>query len=114
MALLIVQAAAEDGLRAAPGNRGACNIPVSVTDATGTPVSGLTVANFAVEAIIVGEFGPGVVMLMSQPAALPGTYIVRVEPWPNKTWKAGVHIFAVAVTRSGDHGQALCNPMLLD
>ena len=36
------------------------------------------------------------------------TYIVEVVPIRTETWKAGVYIFAVAVARGPDQGQALC------
>jgi hypothetical protein len=113
MALLIVHAAAEDG-QAAPGNNKRCLIPVSVTDATGTPVTDLTIANVQVDAMVVGPFGQGVVVARFDTVRLPGTYMVGVAPEPNTTWKAGIYIFAVAVTRGGDRGQTLCNPVMLD
>jgi hypothetical protein len=114
VALLIVQARAEDGILAAPGNRTTCNIPVSVTDSAGIPIAGLAAANFKVDAMLVGPGGAQVVMVDTQPVRLPGTYNLKVEPIPGQTWKAGVYVFAVAVTRGDDRGQALCNPMLMD
>lgn len=114
MALLIVQAAAEDGSLAAPGNRNNCLIPVSVTDSDGIPVVGLTGADFQIDAMVVGPFGAGVVIARFEPVRLPGTYLIFAAPKPNKTWKAGTYIFAVAVTRGSDRGQAFCNPVLLD
>jgi hypothetical protein len=114
MALLIVQAAAEDGILSAPGNRGTCLIPVSVTDATGIPVTGLTGADFQVDAMVVGAFGAGVVIARFEPVRLAGTYMLKVAPKPNTAWKAGIYIFAVAVKRGSDQGQALCNPVVLD
>jgi hypothetical protein len=114
MALLIVQAAAEDGVLSAPGNRGTCLIPVSVTDSNGIPVTGLTVADFQVDAMVVGAFGANVVITRFEPVRLAGTYMLKVAPKPNNTWKAGTYIFAVAVTRGSDQGQAFCNPVLLD
>lgn len=107
MALLIVQAASEDTV-AAPGNRAPNYVCVSVTNAAGAPVTGLTAANFKVDPLIVGPGGALVNITSAQPVRLPGTYIVEVVPIGTQTWKAGFYIFAVAVTRGADQGQALC------
>jgi hypothetical protein len=108
MALLIVQAASEDTI-AAPGNRQPNYICVSVTDAAGNPVTGLNAKNFAVDPLIVGPGGALVNITSAGPVRLPGTYIVNVVPINIQTWKAGVYIFAVAVTQGANHGQALCS-----
>lgn len=107
MALLIVQASSEDTM-AAPGNRQTNYVCVSVTDSAGAPVSGLTANNFKVDPLIVGPGGALVNITSAQPVRLPGTYIVEVVPIGAQTWKAGFYIFAVAVARGPDQGQALC------
>ncbi len=56
MARLIVEAFSEDTI-AAPGNRQPNYIVASVTDANGMPVTGLVVANFKVQPLIVGPGG---------------------------------------------------------
>jgi hypothetical protein len=106
MALLIVQAESEDTI-AAPGNRQANYVCVSVTDSAGGPVSGLAAANFSVVPLIVGP-GGALVNINSVSSGPAGTYIIRVVPIGTETWKAGFYIFAVAVTRAPDQGQALC------
>jgi hypothetical protein len=110
MALLLVSTLSEDTI-AAPGNNSANYIVVSVTDATGIPITGLAASNFVVTALIVGPGGALVnISSVSSPAA--GFYIVRVVPIPGQTWKSGVYIFGVAVTRGTDHGQSLCSVLM--
>jgi hypothetical protein len=108
MALLIVQTESEDTI-AAPGNRQSNYICVSVTDAVGNPVTGLTAKNFAVDPMIVGPGGALVNITSAAPVRLPGTYILEVVPIRTETWKAGVYIFATAVTQASNRGQALCS-----
>ena len=108
MALLLVQAQSEDTI-AAPGNRQPNYICVSVTDAAGIPVTGLAPANFKIDPLIVGPGGALVNITSASPVRLPGTYIIQVVPINTETWKAGVYIFAVAVTRGSDQGQTLCS-----
>lgn len=108
MALLIVQAASEDA-SAAPGNRLPNYVCVSVTDAVGNPVAGLDDRNFQVAPIIVGPGGALVNITSAVPAPLAGFYLVRVVPINVQTWKAGVYIFAVAITQGANRGQALCS-----
>lgn len=107
MALLIVRTESEDTI-AAPGNRQNNYICVSVTDAAGNPVTGLTAKNFAVDPLIVGPGGALVNITSAAPVRLPGTYIVEVVPIRTETWKAGVYIFATAVTQGANRGQDLC------
>lgn len=108
MALLIVQTASEDTI-AAPGNRKANYICVSVTDSVGNPVAGLTAKNFTVDPMIVGPGGALVDITSAAPVRLAGTYILEVVPIRTETWKAGVYIFATAVTQGANRGQALCS-----
>jgi hypothetical protein len=111
MAFLNVVALSEDTI-AAPGNRQPNYICVSVTDAAGIPVTGLTAANFKVDPMIVGPGGALVNITGAVPVRLPGTYNVNVVPIRTETWKAGGYIFAVVVLRGADHGQTLCSVLM--
>lgn len=111
MALLIVQAASEDTI-AAPGNRKPNYVCASVTDAVGNPVTGLGVANFAVQPLVVGPGGALDTIQSVTAAGLPGMYIVSVVPIGTETWKSGTYIFGLSVTHAGDHGQALATVLM--
>lgn len=106
MARLIVCAFSEDTI-AAPGNRQYNYIIVSVTDVNGLPVTGLGVANFKVDPMIVGPGGALVNIVNVTAGRLPGFYHINVLPIKAETWKQGVYIFAVAVERAADKGQTL-------
>jgi len=99
MARLIVVAASEDTI-AAPFNRQPNYIVVSVTDADGEPVRGLTKRNFKVDPMIVAPGGALVRIIRAVRGRLPGFYHIDVVPIRNYTWKKGVYIFAIAVERS--------------
>jgi hypothetical protein len=111
MARLIVTAFSEDTI-AAPGNRQPNYIVVSVTDANGVPVTGLTAAGFKVDPMIVGPGGALVNITGVNAGRLPGFYHVNVLPINTQTWKAGVYIFAVAVERGADKGQTLATVLM--
>ena len=111
MSLLIVQAASEDTV-AAPGNRQDNYVVVSVSDSVGNAVTGLTASNFKVQPVIVGPGGALVNITGASTAGLPGFYIIRVVPINTQTWKAGTYIFAVAVERGADKGQALASVLM--
>ncbi len=111
MARLIVSALSEDTI-AAPGNRQANYITVSVTDVNGEPVTGLAVANFKVDPMIVGPGGALVNITRVTAGRLPGFYFVDVVPINTQTWKAGVYIFAVAVINNTNKGQALTSVLM--
>ena len=111
MARLIVSAFSEDTI-AAPGNRQPNYLLVSVTDADGVPVTGLTVAQFKVDPMIVGPGGALVDITSVNAGRLPGFYTIRVVPIRAETWKAGVYVFAVAVERGRDKGQALATVLM--
>ena len=111
MSLLIVNAASEDTI-AAPGNRQNNYVVVSVSDAAGNAVSGLTASNFRVQPVIVGPGGALVNITGASAAGLPGFYIVTVVPINTQTWKAGTYIFAVAVERGADRGQNLASVLM--
>jgi hypothetical protein len=111
MARLIVVSESEDTI-AAPGNRRPNYIVVSVTDADGEPVAGLTKRNFKVDAIIVGPGGALVNISGVAGGRLPGFYIVRVVPIRRETWKSGVYIFGIAVAKRRDKGQTLAKVLM--
>ena len=111
MPRLIVEAASEDTI-ADPGNRQPNYIEVSVTDANGAPTTGLTASNFKVDPMIVGPGGALVNITGLTAGRLPGFYHLNVLPIRTETWKAGVYIFAVAVTKNGDRGQTLTSVLM--
>lgn len=104
--LLTVSALSEDSI-AAPGNRNVNYIVVSVTNADGTPLVGLTATNFKVDAIIVGPGGSLVNIAIVSPGRLPGFYTLQTIPINTETWKAGVYIFGVSVVQGVKQGRAL-------
>jgi hypothetical protein len=109
--MLFVSAFSEDTI-AAPGNRQPNYIIVSVTDNNGIPVTGLGVANFKVDPMIVGPGGALVNITGVTAGRMPGFYLVNVVPIRTETWKSGVYIFAVAVERNADKGQALATVLM--
>lgn len=111
MARLIVSALSEDTV-AGPGNRQNNYIVVSVTDADGVPVGGLTARSFQVDAIIVGPGGALVNIAALTGGRLPGFYILHVVPIATQTWKSGVYIFGIAVTSGSNRGQALASVVM--
>ena len=107
MALLIVTAIAEDTI-AAPGNVNDSYIVVSVTDANGVAVTGLTTANFTLGSPIVGPGGSlSHINSVSAGGSVTGVYILRVGPLVGQPWKSGVYIGSLGATRGSEHGQAL-------
>jgi hypothetical protein len=111
MARLIVTAFSEDTI-AAPGNRQPNYIVVSVTNVNGVPVTGLVVANFKVDPMIVGPGGALVNITGVTAGRLPGFYHINVVPIRVERWKAGVYIFAIAVKKGSDRGQALATVLM--
>jgi len=103
---LIVSAVSEDAI-AGPGNRLPNYTVVSVTAVDGTPVTGLAMANFKIDAMVVGPGGSLVNITSVNPGRLPGFYTIQTVPIGTYTWKAGTYIFAVSVTQGIRHGQAL-------
>ena len=108
MAKLFVSAVGEDTI-AAPGNAQRTYVIVSVEDATGNPVTGLAASNFMLGTEIVGPGGSTSSIQSVSNGKLPGIYLLSVIPLAGQTWKSGVYIFSVAVTRGADKGQALCS-----
>jgi len=111
MARLIVTAFSEDSI-AAPGNRQPNYIVASVTDVNGAPVTGLSASNFKVDAMIVGPGGALVNITSVTAGRLPGFYFINVVPINTQTWKPGVYIFAIAVDKGADKGQALATVLM--
>jgi hypothetical protein len=111
MARLIVVAASEDTI-AAPGNRKANYIEVSVTNVNGEPTTGLVASNFKVDPMIVGPGGALVNITELTAGRLPGFYHLEVLPIRTENWKAGVYIFAVAVEKAKDKGQTLASVLM--
>jgi len=108
---LFVTATSEDTI-AAPGNRQPNYITASVTDANGAPISGLTAANFKVDAMIVGPGGALVDISRVAEGRLPGFYFIDVVPIRQETWKSGTYIFGIAVQKGGDKGQAMAKVLM--
>ena len=111
MSRLIVSAFSEDTI-AAPGNRQPNYIIVSVTDVNGIPVTALGVPNFKVDPMIVGPGGALVNITSVSAGRLPGFYLINVVPIGTEKWKSGVYIFAVAVEKGSDKGQALATVLM--
>jgi len=112
MAHLILTAVAEDTI-AAPGNVNDSYIVVSVTDANGVAVTGLTMANFSLGSPIVGPGGStSHINSVGAGGSVTGVYILRIGPLPGQSWKSGVYVWSVAVTRGSDHGQTLCTTLM--
>ena len=111
MPILNVAALSEDVL-AAPGNREANYIVVSVTDQDGKPVSDLDAHDFTIKAIVApggGQLAYDVKVVHSD---FPGVYLTEVVPAENDSWKGGVYIFAVGVHRKFDRGQSVVNVLI--
>jgi len=111
MARLIVEAFSEDTI-AAPGNRQPNYIVASVTDQNGVPVTGLALANFKVNPLIVGPGGALVNIVNVYNGIFPGFYHINVVPISTQTWKAGVYIFAIAVNSGVNQGQSLATVLM--
>jgi hypothetical protein len=96
---------------AAVGNSDPMPLVVSVTDADGVPVSGLTAADFRIDAMIVGAGGSQVEIAMLG-GGQQGDYALRIVPVTYQgtqyTWAYGRYIFFLAVTRGVDQGQTVC------
>lgn len=111
MARLNIEAFSEDTI-AAPGNRQPNYIVVTVTNVNGTPVTGLTAANFKVNPMIVGPGGALVNIVNVNGGIFPGFYHINVVPINVQTWKAGVYIFAIVVQSGTNHGQTLATVLM--
>ena len=72
-------------------------------------VAGLVAANFSLGSEIVGPGGSISHISTVTNGKLPGVYLLQVLPLAGQTWKAGVYIFSVAVSRAADRGTTLCS-----
>ena len=117
MARLIVEAkgtAAEGAAQgvASQGNSDPLYLVVSVTDTGGAPVSGLTTADFTLDARIVAAGGAQVEIALVG-GGQHGDYLLHVVPvtfqGTQYTWSLGRYIFFLAVTRGQDLGQTVCS-----
>lgn len=106
MARLVVQALGNERI-ADPGDRDESSVLLSVTDANGEPVTGLTAANVKVDAMIVAPFGALVSVVRLWGGSLPGFYRIDLVPAGTYQWRAGEYDIAVAVTQGANKGQAL-------
>jgi hypothetical protein len=111
MARLIIEALAEDTI-ASPNNREQLYVVASVTATSGTPITGLSAANFNIQAVIVAPFGAQVQFGPLFIAPHPGVYGLGLVPVSNYVWKQGVYLFYVVVNRGTDQGQTLLQVML--
>ena len=104
MAKLFVNVVGEDTI-SAPGNAQVTYVIVSVEDSNGNPVTGLTAANFRLGTEIVGPGGSISSISSVVAGSLPGIYRLNIIPLAGQTWKSGVYIHSLAVTRGADKGQ---------
>lgn len=106
MAKLFVNIVGEDTI-SAPGNAQATYVVVSVEDVNGNPVAGLTAPNFHLGTEIVGPGGSLSHVSAVTAGTQPGIYRLDILPLAGQTWKSGVYIHSLAVTRGADKGQNL-------
>ncbi|MEM6802952.1 MAG: hypothetical protein AAF696_16200 [Bacteroidota bacterium] len=107
-----VEAISEDTI-ADPGNRRPNYVLVSVSDACGKPVSGLTAQNFKIDALIVGPGGALVnIDNARESSRIPGFYFLFLLPIRTESWKAGVYIFGLAVQNRDKQGQTLTSVLM--
>jgi hypothetical protein len=106
MTHLMVTALSEDAL-AAPKNSKPNYVIVSVTDADGAPVSGLTASDFTVKTVVAPGGGTVTNLMAAAETDFPGVYLIEIVPDKKKTWKKGVYIFAVGVHHEFSRGQTV-------
>jgi hypothetical protein len=107
----MVTAYSDDGIEP-PVNRLPNSVVVSVTDNHGTPVSGLGVANFKLQPVLVTPSLSMVNVVGVAAGVFPGFYVVDVTAIGKAKWKEGVYIFALAIERGPDHGQCLASVLV--
>jgi hypothetical protein len=91
---------------ARPGNRDPLYLVISVTRSSGAAVTGLGVADFQVEPIIVAP-GGALVTISSVTEPQSGTYLLNLVPIPAGTWQLGRYLFWVSVTSGTARGQTV-------
>jgi hypothetical protein len=106
MAILHVDAVGGKGL-ALPGNRQNSFICVSVMDGSGTPITGLAVSSFRLDAMIVAAGGSLVIIASVRGGNVPGTYCLDLIPIATYTWKAGTYMFGLSVNQGTSHGMTV-------
>lgn len=93
------------------GNSDPLYLVVSVTDADGVPVSGLTATDFRITAKIVAAYGSEVEIALVG-GGQHGDYTLDVVPVTYQgtqyTWTLGRYIFFLTVTHGADQGQTVC------
>ena len=104
--------AANGNLQARSGNDHPLFIVVSVEDANGAPVPGLTVHNFNLAAEVTGSRLGFSETLTVSAGLLPGVYLFSVAPFPGHTWIRGQFVFSIAVHSQAARGQTLCSCVL--
>lgn len=111
MATLLDVVAHGNPVTAAAGNRNAAQILVSVTDSTGTPVTGLSTSNITIDTLLVGAFGSNLVVSSLGLATYGGYYRVNVVPTGTANWVTGEFDVAVMVKNpsNGDKGQTIAH-----
>jgi hypothetical protein len=83
------------------GNRNPAQILVSVTDASGTPVNGLTSSDITFDTLLVGPGGANVVLDTFGTATFGGYYRLDVVPLGTLKWVSGEFDIAVMVSDPG-------------
>jgi hypothetical protein len=96
---------------ATAGNSDPMPLIVSVTDTDGVPVSGLTAADFSIDAKLVGA-GGSQVEIATVGGGQHGDYTLEIIPVTYQgtqyTWAYGRYIFFLAATHGTDRGQTIC------
>jgi hypothetical protein len=96
---------------ATAGNSDPMPLIVSVTDTDGVPVSGLTAADFSIDAKLVGA-GGSQVEIATVGGGQHGDYALEIIPVTYQatqyTWAYGRYIFFLAATHGTDQGQTIC------
>ena len=99
---------------AAADSRDPMPIVVSVTDADGAPVSGLSETDLAIQAKWVDQGERPEVLIAGIAIGEHGDYLLQVrlgddDQGHHLTWAAGRYIFLLTVNSGADQGQTLCD-----
>jgi hypothetical protein len=109
---LNVIAKAEDVI-SIPGNQLPIYIIVSVIDQSGQPLTNLKLLNFELNTIITPPGGSLLIKTIRLiETNIEGIYLLYIIPHEQKTWKNGVYIFAISVTKDKFRGQTLVNVLV--
>jgi hypothetical protein len=108
MATLLDIVAHGNPTTAKAGNRNPAQILVSVTDSSGTPVTGLTATDITIDTLLVGAGGSNLVRSAFGLATFGGYYRIDVVPTGTLNWVAGEFDVAVMVKNGvGDKAQTI-------